>query len=241
MAADFYIISGSENIKAVWREPNLHTRVYKSLSVVNMFKMPKETLAFWERDDSGVGASPHPKSTVPAHLRVEYMTYSSVHKFLTGPGLQPFADRFIENLISQLKKGPDISSEWVQVDDLWDLVRVEFFTAAVKAMCGEYLLKLNPDFVDNYWGLNSVLYVLAKGYPRWSNPGAYRVRDACIDSVKKWHQFIQPYLRDEQLMKSPWNPYYGAEVVRYRHFAWSKMPAMDAGAAATEDLGLIWA
>ena len=238
---DFYIISGPESIKALWKEPDLHTRVYKSLSVMNMFKMPKKTLAFWMWEDSGIGSSPHPQSTVPAHLRVEYMTYLSIHKFLTGSGLKPFADRFIENVISQLSRKTNLIDDWLVVDDLWEIVRVEFFTASLRAMCGDYLLKLSPSFVEDYWNFNRELYVLAKGYPRWLKPDAYRFRDTCIDSVKKWHAFIQPYLRDERLIDSTWNPYYGAELVKYRHIAWSKMPAMDADAAATEDLGLIWA
>lgn len=62
---DMYVISGSEGIQAAFKEPDLHNKAYKAFSVHNMFKMPKDTLAFWMDDDSGYHSQPHPDSNVP--------------------------------------------------------------------------------------------------------------------------------------------------------------------------------
>ena len=102
LVTNLYLISGSEIIQAIWKEPDLHNKAYKALSVHNMCKMPKDALAFWMDDDSGHHLQPHPHSKVPPHLRIEYLTYSSVSTFLTGDGLKPFARRFTTNLTERL-------------------------------------------------------------------------------------------------------------------------------------------
>ena len=241
LITDFYVVSGRHNIKAVLREPDLHTRAYKSLAVQNILKMPKDTLALWLSDDSGVHVTPHPTSSIPAHLRIDYLHYSSVHKFLSGPGLKPFADRFTTNLITQLKDRTDLGDEWMLLPDLFLLVQEEFLTASLKAMCGDYLLSSCPSFVQDYWKFNTALYTLAKGYPRWMKPQAYHDRNQCLELLKKWHKLIRPYFNDINLEHADWNPYYGTEYMKFRHMAWSKMDAMGPDSAAAEDLGLIWA
>ena len=241
LVADFYIISGASSIKSVLKESELHTRAYKSHAVQTILKTPKDALDLWLSDDSGVNVSPHPASSTPSHLRIDYLTYSSVHKFLSGPGLKPFADRFTTNLLAQLTKRDDIGQRWKHLPDLFSLFQDEFIAASLQAMCGEYLLRSQPTFVQDYWRYNTALYTLAKGYPRWMKPKAYRQRDKCLQSLKEWHELIRPYFEDASLDQQDWNPYYGTAFVKFRHRAWSEIDCMGPNAAAAEDLGLIWA
>ena len=236
-----FVVSGSENTNALWKESHTHNKAYKALSVHNMFGMPKHTLKFWLSDDSGIGLSPHPDSKVPAHLRIDYLTYSSVTKFLTGPGLRPFVRRFTGNLTNQLQTTDAINYEWTDFSDLSSFVQAEFLTAVIKALFGTYFLQINPNFVLEFWDFHNHVNLLAKGYPRWLFPQPYRLRDKCLESMKKWHIFIKDHLDDEITGPGHWNPYYGADLVKFRHDAWSKMPSMDTDAKATEDVGMIWA
>lgn len=239
---DMYVISGSESINAVWNYAHAHNKAYKALAVHNMFRMPKDTLAFWLADNSGIGLSPHPNSNVLPHLRLDYLTFSTITKLLTGPGLKPLVSRFTINLTEQISRNTAITSEWTESADLFPLIQDELLTGMLNALCGPYLLKINPTFVHDFWAFHRRLPALAKGYPRWLFPTPYRLRDKCIESIKRWHTFIRPHFDDDEI-SSPghWNPYYGADVIRFRHEAWSKMPRMNADAAATEDLGMIWA
>lgn len=152
----------------------MHKKAYKILAVQNIFNMPKATLAFWNADDSGVDRSPYSESVVPPHIRIEYPTvptHSSVVKFLTGPSLKPFSDRFSQNLTDQLIKRMtsflkrSITSEWEHLPDLFSLMQDELLPAALKSMCGLYLLTINRTFVEDFWTFNRSLYIFATGYP----------------------------------------------------------------------------
>lgn len=203
--------------------------------------MPKDTLAFWMDDDSGHHLQPHPDSKIPPHLRIDYLAYSLVSTFLTGDGWKPFARRFTTNLAERLLNVDFVRSEWSNLPDLYVFMQTELFHAAVEAMCGQNLLSKNPTFVEDFWAFDKVLPRLAKGYPQWLYPQSYRARDKCLASLKRWHEVIRTHFNESAVDSKGWNPAYGAEFVKNRHIMWSKMPRMNADAAAAEDLGMIWA
>ena len=236
-----YVISGPENIAALWKEQDLHTRIYRSLSFSTMCRMPKDALAFWMSDNSGMHPRPHPDSNVPSHLRVDYMTHDSVSKLLTGPGFRGSCDRFTKNLTQRLLTKDSIGSEWTDLPDLCQFFHEELFPAAVEAMWGTSVFRVNPDFLQDMLAFSRGIPYLAKGYPRFLAPSAYRARDKCLESVKRWHAALAPLLKSPIQSMESWNPNYGTEFVKYRHQAWSKMPRMNADAMAGEDLGMIWA
>lgn len=98
--------------------------------------MPKDALAFWMSDDSGMLAQPHPNSHVPAHLRVDHMTHDSVPKLLTGVGLKPLCDHFTRNLSQRLLANASVGVEWVEHPDLFAFMQDELFAPAVEAIWG---------------------------------------------------------------------------------------------------------
>ena len=238
---DMYIITGSQNVNAVWKEQSLHNKAYKRLSVQNMFRMPKETLSFWLADDSGINLHPHPESNVLPHHRIDYLEHTSVAKLLTGPGLKPFEERFVKNLMGQLLANTSVNVGWTQFPDLFSFLREELTRAGLIAMCGSYLLSINPSFVQDFWDFDRDLPVLAKQYPRWLFPGPYRSRDICLEAMKQWHKFIMVHFDHPDIGDEPWSQYYGVEMVRFRHKMWSGMPCINADSAASMDLGIIWA
>lgn len=238
---NMYIISGPESIQEVFREPRLHNKAYKALSVHNMFKMPKDTLAFWMDDSSGHHSQPYPESNIPPHLRIDYLVHSSVTRFLTGDGLKPFARRFVLNVAERLSMKRAINQDWTDIPDLFEFLQAELTPAAVEAMWGRQFFKINPDFVADLWKFSKELPVLAKGYPRWLAPRQYKTRDACFASIRRWHQAVWTHLNDPITSRGDWNEDYGADIVKFRLEAWAKMPRMGADGMATEDLGMIWA
>lgn len=238
---DIYVVSGPELIQALWKEPSLHTKAYRSLSIVNILGIPKHAIDWWILDDSGHHAQPHPESKVPAHLRIEHLHTALSLKFLTGRSLASFSLRFTRSLRDRLQSQASANTEWTEYPDLFAFMQAQLFPCALEAMCGTKLLSINPDFVQEYWAYNKYLPLLAKGYPQWSCPFAYRARDKCLEGIKKWHKIVSSTLHAPTTDPKEWVPEYGAEIIKSRHEIWSKMPFMDVDAMAGEDLGMIWA
>ena len=195
----------------------MHTKFYRSLSFTTMCRMPKDALAFWMSDNSGMHPRPHPDSDVPSHLRVDHMTHHSVIKLLTGPGFKASCKRFTRSLSQRLLAKTSIGSEWTNFPDLFDFLLDELFPTAVEAMWGTTISSVNPDFPEDIRAFSKGIPYLAKGYPRLLAPSAYAARDRCLESVKSWHAAIFPLLETPMQSMENWNPDYGTEFVKYRY------------------------
>lgn len=233
-------MTGPEFANALWKEPRTHTRIYKFLAIYNTLGMTKKQLALWIWDDSGIGLTPYPGTNVPPHLRVDHKTWTALSKFLTGPGLKPFFNRFSSNFTDQCS-AMDVKSEWTEYPDLLLLVREEFFKAVLKALCGSYFLTICPTFVQDFWQYHDQIAPLGRGYFRWLYPKAYKLRDMCRESVMEWHKFTRNHLDDAPSGPGHWSPFYGADLMWFREETRSKIPEYNAQAAGADDLGLIWA
>ena len=120
-------------------------------------------------------------------------------------------------------------------------MRDEMFDASVKAMCGTRIFQVNPNLYEDFWAWSEALPKLAKGYPRWLVPSAYRLRDKMFDNIKRWHAENLLHFRSESSESvAYWSPDYGAEFFKQRNSAMLKMPKMPVDGAVAEDLGMMW-
>ena len=206
-----------------------------------MFGMPKRAVSFFRCDDSGSNRIPNQGSHVRPEHRIEFLTHSTITKFLTGPSLKTLCQRFTENLAVELSNA-SISYMWQDLPDLQSIFESEVFCAALNAMCGPFLVSLNPDFARDFFVMENGMPQLAKHFPRWLIPATYNARDRCLGSIKRWHKFARSHGgTSDEVTPKEWDLYYGAKLMRSRQEVWAKMDAMDDDAAASEDLGLIWA
>lgn len=238
---DLYLITGNAHIVSLFSQSQIMTnKIYRALAVSNMFGMPAKAQDFLAADDSGLNSKPHPTSNVKPEHRIDYLTHAAILRFLSGPGLKPLVSRFKEMIMGQFAS-QDIFSEWVEMPDLYSFLKVQIFNASVEAMCGSHILLLNPTFCEDFWKFDAGLSNLAKGYPWWLIPSAYQARNRCLAHVKKWHLFLRENSsREESEDYDSFDPKLGAGLMRYRQKMWSKMEAIDAGAMASEDLGMLW-
>ena len=239
---DMTLLSGSDNLLSIWKQSQkLTTKGYRVLFANKMFGFPESASSFYMADISGLGSSPHPDSNILPEHRIDYLTHSSVARFLTGPGLRPLSQRFIEHLAEQLSKNC-IGHDWESLSDLYSIFQTDVFRAAITSAFGTYILSLTPDFCKDFWAYDGSLPLLAKGFPRWLAPAPYKARDKCLENIKKWHRFTKRISQNAKCAnENDWDPYFGAGVMRYRQELYSKMEAMDSSGVASEDLGLIWA
>ena len=241
--SDIYIVTGPEYINMVWKQShNLRSEIYRRLVVYNMFGMPDDAAQFYLSDDSGINMTPSPHASIEPSQRVKYLTHQTMSKLLTGPGLTILAEKFAANLAEQFVAVKGVTTEWRDLPDLYTFMRDELFRATVRSICGENLLNLNGSFCEDFWVFDKALASLAKRFPRWTVPSAYAARDKCIAEIRIWHEFIRPYLEDENMNRTPneISKIFGTEFIKSRQEMWSKMDRMSPQAMASEDLGVIW-
>lgn len=162
---DFYVIRGSENVKALFKNSWAFTSIpFVKFAVGYAFGLPAKALDLYDKDDSGGGRVPHPGSTVEARNRIDYRVYESMNRFLEGKGLLPLWARFVESITQQLHGLHDrIGDGAADQADLMKFVGDEATSSILNAMCGPYLLSLNPTFLQDFWDFDRNLQTYLQG------------------------------------------------------------------------------
>lgn len=136
-----------------------------------------------------------------------------------------------------------IGSQWIELPDLWPFVQNKVFPAITEALCGSFILSLNPTLMDDFWAFDRSVPTLLKGLPLWFSPGAYKKRDKMLNNIKKWHAYANEHSdRSKTAPDDPdWDPYFGSKYVKARQIFLHKIDIMNADGRASEDLGLMFA
>lgn len=161
----FYVIRGPENVKALFKNSSACTSIpFVKFALGYAFGLPASALKLYDKDDSGGGHVPHPDSNVEARNRIDYLVYQSLTHFLEGTGLTPFWTRFASNITHQLYGLHDrIGSEWTYRADLMGVVGDEATVSIINALCGPYLLRMNPSFLQDYHEFDRNLQTYLQG------------------------------------------------------------------------------
>lgn len=239
---DVFIVSGRENVAAIWRNSTwINSKASVCLVIHQVFKTPRQAMEAYYSDDSGINIRPHPGTTVNAKDRIFHLTHKVLNNLLTGPGLKPLTTRFEANLRRQFSND-EIGHEWKEYPDLYLFMRTKIFRAAVESMCGPYLLRLSPTFVDDFWEFDHHILNFFKRFPRFMMPKAFSARENCLQAIRQWHQFANEH-REESSSESgdDADTAFGTKQLRARQDYFLKMEHMNADAIASADLGLIWA
>lgn len=223
------------------------------------FGLPSKASSLYDKDDSGDGHVPHPDSVVEAHNRIDYRVFQSLVRFLEGKGLLPFWNRFSDNITQQLHSLHDrIGSEWDYHEDLMKVVGDKATVSIVNALCGPYLLKLNPHFLQDYWDFDRNLQtylqgtalknirlwtslISSTGIPWFLAPKAYAVRKRALNAIKVWQKHARDHFNQSAIDADGDDPFWGSSFFRERHKIFLEMTGFDYAAIASEDFGAIWA
>ena len=237
-----FVVQGVENIVSLWKASHVSTATaVHNFYLKQIFGMPDEALKLYTADDSGCYKEPHPHSNVKPEDRIDHITHRALIRFLAGPGLDPFFNRFTENLIDRLH-GLEIGCDWLHMEDLWGLFKSKVTLAAIEAMCGSSIISLVPSIAEDLWSYDAAIPDLVKSLPRWWVPRSYAKRDHILKCIKKWHAFGRAHFDEKQIgPDGDWDPCYGCHFIRSRQETFAKMDGMDSDAVAASDLGAIWA
>lgn len=137
---------------------------------------------------------------------------------------------------------PVDSGDWAQVDDFFKWWTRKFFAAAITALCGPHIIRLNPSFVEDFWEYMDNWPMVSKFYPAFIAPKAYASRRRVLDSIKRWHEYARQH--SDYRLNGPqdpeWDEYWGSTLLKVRQH-WGQDAGMDDDALASEDLAVITA
>ncbi|KAM7184019.1 Cytochrome P450 [Naviculisporaceae sp. PSN 640] len=197
------------------------------------------------RDGSGENRKPAPgyEHIHPDH-RLFYTSFRDARALLTGPALDSLAAQFIAYFTRRLQSTVEFQKdEWTGIPDLYIWFRDMMFCCVVETFCGEHLLSLNPDFVQEFWTFSSYFHLLLRRPPRWLAPKAYHAREKAVESVRRWREHAAKHSQQngERLTDSIGSdPYWGSPLMRGRSIMLKKGGFSEDGAARL-DLGMIFA
>jgi len=242
---DFYLVQGPENVKAMFEKSHLSTSVpLLKYSVADAFGLPAKGVELYDKDDSGGNAVPHPDSNVEPRNRVDYNVHRSLLRLLEGPGFLRFYQRLQDNLTEHLYNLHDrLAGSGVEGelhDDMFAMFRDMYTVPTFNAFCGEYLLKLHPGFVDDFWKFDRDLQIYLQRVPWFLAPWAYATRKRAINAVKDWHLYARENYRDDPAKEID-DPFWGSFVFRERDNMMREMDGYDDEAIACQGFALIWA
>jgi hypothetical protein len=205
-----------------------------------MFGMPKPALSVYSADDSGPYRKPHPDSNVAPHNRVDHLTHEILSHAFTGPALAPTFVRFTESFEKSIG-GLAIGTEWVEYEDLTSFFREHVGRSIIECLFGPSILKINPQFMDDLWTFDTIVPGLAKRFPRFLIPNAYRVRERLLEQIKKWYVYARANFAEHTIYQDgDGDPYWGSEMARRRQKVLLSFDGQCDDAIAATDLGLMW-
>ncbi|KAL2291309.1 hypothetical protein FJTKL_13926 [Diaporthe vaccinii] len=243
LTREFYVIRGPGNIKALFKNSRACTSVpFVRFALGYAFGLPAKALSLYDKDDSGGGRVPHTGSNVEARNRIDYRVYESVGRFLEGRGLLPFWARFVDSITEQLHGLNDrIGTDTHDHADLMKFVGDEATSSILNALCGPYLLSLNPNFLQDFWDFDRNLQTYLQGIPWFLAPRAYAARRRELDAVKIWQEHARAHFDGSAVGADGDDPFWGSSFFRERQEMFLEMDGYDHAAIASQDFGAIWA
>lgn len=204
------------------------------------FGMPEKALSVYRADNSGPFQKPYLGSNVPPRNRIDHITHHAFLRALSGPGLEPTSQRFMQILATRLGELP-LSTEWTEIRDLRKLFQEITGSSLIQAVFGPLLLRTNPNFVNDLWKFDDVVPWLARAVPSFLMPGPYRIRKRLFNQLKNWYTTARQHFCESSISEDgDGDPFWGSELVRSRQEMLLQVDSHDDDTLASADLGLIW-
>lgn len=211
-----------------------------AVAMENVFGTPANAIQVYKQDDSGIGLKPLPGTKVPPNNRIWFNHSAAARTYLSGRSLQLIGVRFMELLAQDVANDKSIGKEWVDRPDIYLFWQDQVFEAALNALFGPHLLRLNPDFTRDFWAYIGGMSTLMMGLPKWMSPTSWRQRQKVLDSIKIWHRYAlahsDPFKHED---RKEWDEYWGSAYLKNRYRFRAPISAFDEEAHAADDLALM--
>ncbi|KAH8650012.1 cytochrome P450 [Xylariales sp. PMI_506] len=241
----FVFIPGGDVLTAMFKSSrDMNNKVVLLTALRDQFGMPERDLDIWRHDNSGIGSKPAPgfESWAPER-RAYFVQHRDLHTWLMGPALDVMTANFVDNYTHQLAGLTDFNTrEWTSVPSLYHFLRTEMFSAALRALCGQHIFEVCPNFNQEFWEFDNALTYLLRRVPRWASPKSHAARDQALASIKRWHKSAREHFdwTNKDSINAEWEPVYGARLMRARQEMFTGTGHTEDGSASL-DLGMLWA
>jgi hypothetical protein len=133
-----------------------------------------------------------------------------------------------------------IGSDWVEGPDIENFWMTPLTAALNEAMAGPILENLNPTFTKDFIEFLPYVHRLMKGYPRWSMPRAFALRESLNRDVKTWHAIARACSPPHVDVEGGGDCWWGLTAMRERQAIFEKVDDWDHDSIASSDFGLLW-
>ncbi|KAF1345621.1 cytochrome P450 [Lizonia empirigonia] len=189
--SNIFFYQDPASLTSIWKATTLSSPIYiYSVALRHMFGMPQAALSVYAADDSGPYRKPHPESNVAPHNRVDHLTHEILSRAFTGSALNPTFVRFAKAFETSIDNA-GIGKDWVEFEDLTSFFREHVGRSIIECLFGPSILKINPHFMDDLWEFDTVVPGLAKRFPSFLIPNAYRVRGRLLAQIKNWYAYAR--------------------------------------------------
>jgi hypothetical protein len=148
----------------------------------------------------------------------------------------------LARLLSQKINSTPVSDEWVEYPDILRFVYDFLGTSVIESICGPELLKLNPNFMQDFWNYDKNIPWFGRAVPSFILPEAYRTRKRLLNYLKGWYAYARKNFDESTIGEDgDSDPFWGTEMMRNRQKDLLGADNQDDDSLASGDLGLLWA
>ncbi|KAL9114779.1 MAG: hypothetical protein Q9227_001459 [Pyrenula ochraceoflavens] len=208
----------------------------------HLFNTPKDVMAFYAADDSGMAAQPRKGSTIKQEDRVDYWQASISQKFFSGQSMWTMSETFVSIMQRDLEKLP-IDNDWVEIPDLYHFLQQHVARSTIETIIGPSILEYYPSLPEDFWEFDHYIPSFTKCIPRIFMPSAFDVRKRLLEKIKCWQRnflsetgLSNPDEMDPSSANAP-----VSSLMKAREHTYRKMHFMNEDSRASETLGLIFA
>lgn len=177
--------------------------------------LPRSEIQRFEDDKSGKLKVPLPGTeNVPQVERHWYNHHQVYAKYLLNThSSEAMADAFYNFFIESLDYHQSLTT-WKTVR-VFDTLRHEMATSAIKSMFGTRILDLSPDLLEAYFDFDEVAGKLVYGLPRFIDPKPSRIRNRLLGMTTAYIESAWQHFDVEGPdADSTWDPHFGSRFSR---------------------------
>ncbi|KAJ0335117.1 hypothetical protein COL922a_009694 [Colletotrichum nupharicola] len=174
-----YIVQGASNIRSTFQNKSLSTFFFQGIFVHRVFLLPKKDLGlFWTEEEEAKEDGPSKHGEEEVHNDIGARSHHHISNLLSGPGTKGFNDRFDEALAKNVRNLAAGNTEH-ELHDLKESLDMEIVRSFIDTLCGPYLLKENPMFLQDWQYVHDNITLLGTAN---SSPAAFwAILEICRD------------------------------------------------------------
>ncbi|KAJ5008204.1 5-beta-cholestane-3-alpha,7-alpha-diol 12-alpha-hydroxylase [Colletotrichum sp. SAR 10_66] len=235
-----YIVQGASNIRSTFQNKSLSTFFFQGIFVHRVFLLPKKDLGlFWTEEEEAKedGPSKHGEDEVRNDFGAR--SHHHISNLLSGPGTKGFNDRFDEALAKNMRNLAAGNTEH-ELHDLKESLDMEIVRSFIDTLCGPYLLKENPMFLEDWQYVHDNITLLFLRLPNFLMSRIYQARDRCLRAVQEWNEWAVANFHPNTISEDGFDPYWGHAFFRDRTAMYIDVDRFPFSSIAAHNLGLLW-